>query len=74
MLHQIREQAEGATPTFLLQRMSPLLPRLETPPCPRSSRDQRVSELVVLTTSFRSLTLSNIQRPPIEYLQPGAEI
>jgi hypothetical protein len=25
MLHELREQAEGATPTFLLQRMSPFV-------------------------------------------------
>jgi len=25
MLHQVREQAEGAAPTFLLQRMSPFM-------------------------------------------------
>ena len=34
MLHQLREQAEEATTTFLLQRMSPFWPETDLPECP----------------------------------------
>jgi len=52
MLHQIREQAEGATPTFLLQRMSPLLPDSKHPHVRDPVAIRGVSELVVLTYEF----------------------
>src|SRR5262245_54151171 len=59
MLHQLREQAEGATPLFLLQRMSPLMARRRSQGMSaRMSAFGGKPDSLCSLRVFRSLTLS----------------